>query len=149
MDTKIQQKIALYDTLSYPELARAMIDAKDKWQRAKDIATSLNDEYQFLTRQVIPIRMDRDQIRNISVKLDDGIVKRLQVNHKITVKTPPNNKEKLWEWLRDHDAAELITETVNSSTLSGYVGQQMKLGEPYPNDICDISIYDTASLVNV
>jgi hypothetical protein len=48
--------------------------------------------------------------------------------------------------LRKHDAAEIITETVNSSTLAAYVRQQMKAGDPYPNDICEVSAYATASL---
>jgi hypothetical protein len=52
----------------------------------------------------------------------------------------------LRDWLREHDAAEIISETVNSSTLAAYVRAQMKAGDPYPNEICEVSAYDVASL---
>jgi hypothetical protein len=90
--------------------------------------------------------MDKDQIQNVTVILPDGSKKQLLVLAQVSVKTPPENKLALWEWLREHDAADIITETVNSSTLAAYVRGQMKEGEPYPAELLEISAYDVASL---
>jgi hypothetical protein len=81
--------------------------------------------------------MDKDQIQNVTVILPDGSKKQLLVLAQVSVKTPPENKLALWEWLREHDAADIITETVNSSTLAAYVRGQMKEGEPYPAELLE------------
>jgi hypothetical protein len=135
------------NAMSYPELAQAMLDAKQAHTDAKAIATELNDAYQLIARGVVPERMERDQIQNITVIMKDGSKRRLQINGKISVKTPADRKFDLWSWLRNNDAEDIITETVNASTLSAFIGEQMRNGEPYPNEICDVSIYEVASLV--
>ncbi len=148
MDTQEEYtaKLASFDGHSYNELVEAMLVAQDKHAWAKDETSKAWDEVCFIVRKVIPIRMDRDQIQNITVILPDGSKKQLLVLAQVSVKTPPENKLALWEWLRKHDAADIITETVNSSTLAGYIRDQMREGEPYPSDLLEINAYDTASL---
>lgn len=139
-------KLASFEAHSYNELVEAMIVAQEKHAYMKAETGKAWDEVCFIARTVIPTRMDKDQIQNITVILPDGSKKQLLVLSQVSVKTPPENKLALWEWLRKHDAAELITETVNSSTLAAYVRGQMQEGEPYPNDLLIVSAYDTASL---
>lgn len=133
-------------SLHYDELVAAMLEAQIHHAEMKATTSEAWDEVCLIARQIIPNRMDADNIQNITVILPDGSKKQLLVIDQVSVKTPPEKKLELWEWLRDHDAAEIITETVNSSTLAAYVRQQMKAGDPYPNDICEVSAYATASL---
>ena len=146
MKEEYAAKLASFDGHSYNELVAAMLEAQDKHAWAKDETSKAWDEVCLIARKVIPIRMDRDQIQNITVILPDGSKKQLLVLAQVSVKTPPENKLALWEWLRKHDAADIITETVNSSTLAGYIRDQMREGEPYPSDLLEINAYDTASL---
>jgi hypothetical protein len=147
MDDQRRQQIldALADC-SYNELVAAMIAAQKNHNDMKQAAAAAWDEVTLITRQIIPNRMDADQIQNITVILPDGTKKQLLCIDQVSVKTPAENKPALWEWLKDHEAAELITETVNSSSLAGYVREQMRQGEPWPSDICEVSAYTTASL---
>jgi len=131
---------------SYNELVAAMMLAQDHHKELKRQTSEAWDDVCIIARQIIPERMDADQIQNITVILPDGSKKQLLVMDQVSVKTPPENKGALWEWLREHDAAEIITETVNSSTLAAFVRQQMKAGDEYPVDICEVSSYATASL---
>jgi hypothetical protein len=131
---------------SYNELVAAMMLAQDRHKELKRQTSEAWDDVCVIARQIIPERMDADQIQNITVILPDGSKKQLLVMDQVSVKTPPENKGALWEWLREHDAAEIITETVNSSTLAAFVRQQMKAGDEYPVDICEVSSYATASL---
>lgn len=131
---------------TYNELVASMLQLQQNHADMKQKAADAWDAVCMLTRTIIPDRFDTDQIQSITVILPDGTKKQLLVLDQVSVKTPPENKEQLWEWLRKHDSAEIITETVNSSTLAAYVRQQMKLGEPYPIDICEVSAYSTASL---
>jgi len=139
-------KLASFDGHSYNELVEAMLVAQDKHAWAKTETGKAWDEVCFITRTVIPRRFERDQIQNITVILPDGTKKQLLVIPQVSVKTPPENKLKLWDWLRKHDSADIITETVNSSTLAAYIREQMREGEPYPNELLEISAYDVASL---
>lgn len=145
-DARRDQIIAALNGCTYNELVAAMLSAQQHHAQMKSAASQAWDEVCLIARQIIPERMDNDQIQNITVILPDGSKKQLLVIDQVSVKTPPENKEQLWEWLREHEAAEIITETVNSSTLAAYVRQQMRAGDEYPVDICEISSYATASL---
>lgn len=131
---------------SYNELVAALIDVQDRHKHMKQETAEAWDDVCTIARSLIPERMDADQIQNITVILPDGSKKQLLCIDQVSVKTPAENKGALWEWLREHDAEALITETVNSSTLAAFVRQQMAAGDSYPVDLCDISTYSTASL---
>ncbi len=148
MDTPNEHraKLASFDEHSYNELAQAMLEAQAKHGIKKQETAEAWNEVCFIARTVIPRRFELDRIQNITVILPDGSKKQMLVLAQVSVKTPPENKLALWEWLREHDAAELITETVNSSTLAAYVRGQMSEGEPYPSSLLEVSAYDVASL---
>jgi len=134
---------------TYNELVAAMIKSQEAHKALKEQTSEAWDKVILIVRKIIPNRMDADQIQNITVILPDDSKKQLLIIDSCSVKTPENNKSALWAWLRKHDAEHMITETVNASSLGGYVREQMRLGEPYPNDICIISTYTTASLRKV
>ena len=137
---------ASLSTATYNELVGAMLRCQENHKRLKDETADAWGEVCVVARQIIPERMEADQIQNITVILPDGSKKQLLVIDQVSVKTPAENKSALYEWLSDHDAEALITETVNASTLAAYVRQQMKAGDEYPVDICEVSSYATASL---
>ena len=141
-----QQIIDALSGASYNELVSAMLSAQEHHAEMKKAASQAWDEVTLISRQIIPERMDADQIQNITVILPNGEKKQLLCIDQCSVKTPAENKAALWQWLREHGAAELITETVNASSLAGYVREQMRQGEDYPVDICEVSTYTTASL---
>jgi len=137
---------ATLDGATYNELVAAMLATAQAHQDLKDKTAESWADLCVITRQIIPERFETDQIQNITVILPNGSKKQLLVIPQVSVKTPKDKKQELWEWLRDNEAAEIITETVNSSTLAAYVRTQMKAGEPYPGEICEVSMYDVASL---
>ena len=131
---------------TYNELVAAFIQSKEAHSQMKARAAEAWDAHCIIARQIIPERMEADQIQNITVILPDGSKKQLLCIDQVSVKTPADRKMDLYEWLSEHDAEALISETVNASTLAAFVREQMKSGEPYPNEICEISMYATASL---
>jgi hypothetical protein len=145
-DQRRQQILDACEGASYNELVEMMLAAQEAHAKTKALAADYWQEVCLITRQIIPERMDTDQIQNVTVILPDGSKKQLLCLDQVSVKTPAENKAALWDWLRDNGAEELITETVNSSSLAGYVREQMRQGEPWPSDICEVSTYTTASL---
>lgn len=131
----------------YNELVAAMLAAQENHAQLKATTTAAWREVELIARRIIPDRMEADQIQNITVILPDGSKRQLKVLDQVSVKTPQDKKLALWNWLRDNDAEHLISETVNASSLAGFIREQMRLGDPYPSEICEISTYSTASLV--
>ena len=145
-DERREQIIAALRGCTYNELVAAMIAAQENHKQMKDATSAMWDEVCLVARKIIPERMDNDQIQNITVILPDGSKKQLLCIDQVSVKTPAENKGALYEWLHEHDAESIISETVNSSTLAAFVRQQMAAGDDYPVDICEINAYSTASL---
>lgn len=145
-EQELEERLHHFVGMSYSELVVIMLDVQAAHEEAKRKSAKIWKEVCFMTDVVIPRRMDEDDIKNITITLPDGEDKQLLVIDSVTVKTPPDKKAALWEWLREHGAEHLISDTVNSSTLAGFVREQMRMGEDYPRDICEISTYSRASL---
>jgi hypothetical protein len=147
MESKEKDAMDVYCAgFSYNQLVEMMLELQSQHQQLKDQTGEAWENVCHLARSIIPNKMDAEQIQNITVILPDGSKKKLLCIDQVSVKTPPENKGALYEWLHEHDAESLISETVNSSTLAAFVRQQMAAGDEYPVDILEISAYSTASL---
>ena len=145
-EERLEERLMKFNGHGYDELAVAMLEAIVIHDEAKKAASAAWEGLCFLTDTVIPRRLDADNVQNVTVVLPDGTKRKLLILDQVSVKTPANKKLDLYEGLRGHDAEHLITDTVNSSSLGGFVREQMRQGEPWPDDICDISTYSRASL---
>ncbi len=146
MNEMQEAQVATWSSYSYDALVAQMLEMQEIHKERKAMMAEAWAELTLLTDVVIPGRMDRDNIQNITVVMPDGSKRKLLILDQVSIKTPSDKKFELYEWLREHDAKHLITDTVNSSSLGGYVREQMRLGEPWPADICDINTYSRASL---
>jgi hypothetical protein len=131
-----------YEALDLIELARLMRQTQTELDEAKAKCTALQKDFDELRIQVIPSRMEELGVKNITL---DG-VGRLQVTADMYVNTPANNRVAVQEWMREHDHAELISATINGSTLKAWVKEQMKNGEEIPTDLINISPFMRASI---
>lgn len=73
-----------------------------------------------LSREDVPTVMRSNSIKNIYIE-DVG---RVQLNNRYSCSI--TDKEKGYAWLRANEAGSLITETVNSSTLSSFAKHYME-----------------------
>jgi hypothetical protein len=55
-------------------------------------------------------------------------------------------KEAAFEWLRENGLGELITETVNASTLSAQARKMLEDGTELDADIFNVSVFPTTSI---
>jgi hypothetical protein len=136
-----------WGALPYDQIAVIMERLRNDHDEIKRTAALVWAEYELLTQEVIPSKMDRDNIQNVTIQMPDGSRRQLRVLDQLSVKTPADKKADLWQWLQDHDAEALITSTVNSSTLAAFVREQIKKGGEIPSEICEITSWTAASLV--
>lgn len=132
---------------SLTAMTKYIKDARDELDAAKKVVSKLQEEYDVLTIDYMPERMDEEDVQNITVP-DVG---RLQLAPGIRCSCPEKNRGALYAWMKDNGHASLVTSTINSSTLSGFVREQMKLGKDgsYPKDILKILPYSRATVVKV
>ena len=132
------------ETLSYPELAdefRKLQDIKADLKRQSAIVTK---QYDALTTQVLPDKMAEDGFRNVALA-EGG---RFQASAQAYCSTVGGMKFELFQWMRDNEFNDLITEVINASTLKAFITEQNKLGNPVPSDeIVNFNPYTRVTLV--
>lgn len=58
--------------------------------------------------------------------------------------TKVHDKDGLWEWLRENQAGDLITETVNAGTLTSFLKEKLlEEGIEIPSELAELTSYET------
>lgn len=140
--------VALYTTQEYDNMKvfqlathlRALKNLKDE---IKALHTAVQDEYEFLSVNILPERMDDEGIETLKIK-DVG---RLQSASDIRCNVPAANREALQEWLIDAGFESMVRPDVNSSTLKAFVKECIANGKPYPEELLKVTPFTRASVV--
>lgn len=130
---------------SIPLLMNHMMDLRGRLDTVRGIASDLQKAYDFISQNVLPERMEEEEISTLTVK---G-VGRLQIKSDIRCSVLSANRTKLHEWLESNGHGSLISESVNPSTLKAFVKDLMKNGHDIPDDIIKIDPYSQASITRV
>jgi hypothetical protein len=130
-----------YEGLDLAQLARKFKMLRDKHADLKDKAAEVWKEVDYLRLEVIPEKMQETDTETILIKN----VGRLSTRVEASVKT--NDKELLRDWLIEHDAEQLMSVTVNSSSLKAYIMNRIRGGEDIPGaDILEFKPFTMATL---
>ena len=97
--------------------------------------------YDMLRVAVIPPLMEDQGVASVTLS---GIG-RLQLTDDIRVKVL--DKSKQYQWLEMNGNGDLITETVNASSLKALLRRQMREGEAIPGDTFEVTPFTRASIV--
>lgn len=127
------------------------IDAIKGMNRLKTIKESMearmksvNFLYDFFRLELIPTKFEDEGIERISV---DG-VGRVSLTGDMYVSVFKGKKEEFYEFLRDIGKGDLITESVNPSTLKAVVKQMISNGDELPDDLVKVTPFTRASITS-
>ena len=56
------------------------------------------------------------------------------------------DKEQVYEWLEENDMGDMITETVNASTLKASLRKRLQKGEEVPDNLFELTPFTRANL---
>lgn len=130
-----------YEGAKLPDLALAFKDLRDKHSSIKEQAAEVWSEVDYLRMTAIPEMMEEMGID--TVKLTD--IGRISTTVQASCSTV--NKDALINWLVEHEFGEIVSETVNSSTLKSFVMNQIRDGKEIPDDtIIKFSPYTVATI---
>jgi len=132
----------LYSTMDSIALARCM----DKVKLIKDMLDTalkeINKEYDFLRLNAVPNRFEEEGIENLKI---DGIG-RISLTGDIYVSIVKGCKDDAYEFFRDNGLGDIITETVNASTLKSTIKNMVKNGEDYPDKFFKVTPFTRATI---
>jgi len=127
---------------------KELIKMRKKHESVKEANAALWHKIEHLSMGVLPGMMD--DLGTTGMKFD-------KMGYRMNVKTQPTcktlDKEKLMAWLRENGHEDIITQaqdTVNSARLKGFLGNQVKDGEPIPDEkIIDFGTYELVTLTKL
>lgn len=131
-----------YDDMSLSDLARAQMEVKDKIDELSAAKTALQKEFDFLRQNKLPSTMEAMGIDSVKV----AGVGRVSIRSELQCTVKAACKYDMQQWLRDNDFGDLISEVVNASTLKAFIKEQIKAGNPIPEDYLTMRMFDQASI---
>jgi hypothetical protein len=95
---------------------------------AKEAASGFQQMWDHLRIQLIPEKMEDSGLENARISGVGTLT--LATDAWVSTK----NSQELFKWLEDHEHGDLITETVNPSTLKAFLKEQVRNGEDIPDE---------------
>jgi hypothetical protein len=132
----------LYSKHTTLELIKAMAKVREHKDALDAELKGVGKEYEFLARIAIPEAFENDGIKNMNV---DGIG-RVALRADIFASIKAGQKEKAYEWLQDIGSGDLIVPQVAPSTLKAFLKARIKKGDENPEDLFNISPFQSASI---
>jgi len=131
MDEELQERQfeELYEDYALQELAKEMVARDEAHKALKAQAAEIYAAYEYLRKVAIPRKMEEMGIE--MVRLDGIGTVSLRTDAYCTV--PAQYREELHDWLRYNGHADLVTSTVNASTLKAFIKEQMMEGQEVPD----------------
>lgn len=133
---KVRKKGAIPTAKAFVVLHRL----KDKMDAAQKVFTAVFEEYK---NTVLPEMLEAEGVT--SLPLAEGF--RVGVNHRWAASIREGMKDQAYQWLREHKLDDIITSTINSSTLSATA---KSLSEDdnidLPDDLFNVAIIPNTSV---
>ncbi len=119
-------------------VAREMIRVREELDEATKIKSNLEKCYKTM-RTILPEIMEEKGIDKISV---DG--RNITTRIELFASIPKDQREDAYDWLKNNDLGDLITNTVNAMTLKGTIKELLEKGENIPEDLFKITTVEMA-----
>ncbi len=126
-----------FEDMSLKEMAKTMKEVRTRLDDAKETSSHLQKQWDDLRKVHIPNKMEEMGIESVRIEGVGTVSERTDAY----CSTPAKNKQALYDWLEQHGHGDLITDTVNSSTLKAFMKEQILEGNDVPDDIVNFTPY--------
>jgi hypothetical protein len=125
------------------ELARAFVSLRSLKDSVEEFSKAFNKLFEPAKNEKLPQAFERAGVP--SVNLDEGV--RITVRQDVRASLKMDKKHEAMEWLRQNGMESIVSETVNSSTLSGVARSMMEEGNELNPDLFNVAIIPTTSVI--
>lgn len=129
-----------FETMTLHAMAENMKLLQAEKEEVEASLSLINARLDVLRFEAIPNKMDEDGIERVKF---EGIGR---VSLTADMFLSVNDKQALYEWLRDNGFGDLIQDNVNPSTLKAFVKGRMKEGKDVPAEYLNITPITRASI---
>lgn len=112
-------------------LAQRMSYLKDVIEYLENNIKLLNSELKEIKEYQLPKMMEDANIEKVSI----SHIGTLYLRHDVFTSINAENKEKVYEWFRNHGASTLIVEHIHPQTLKAWVKETLENGGEIPMEI--------------
>ena len=138
----LEQKYAGMDLETVIKSMKAIGEDKDA---AEEVLKDINKEYDYLRLSLIPKLFDDRGIANM--RLTD--IGRVSLTSDIYASIPAGKRDEAYLWLSDTGHGDLVSNTVNPSTLKAFLKQMLLKGEEIPEDLFKVTPFTRASITKL
>ena len=126
-----------YENMTLEAMAHEMKEVRERLDNTKAESSELQKQWDDLRKVHIPNKLEELGIESARITGVGTVSERTDAYCSV----PAANRQALYEWLEAHDHGDLITDTVNSSTLKAFMKEQIMLGHEVPDDIVNFNPY--------
>ncbi len=126
------------------DLARNFIALRSVVDRLDEIVDPVSKLYEHMKIQSLPEVFDRHGVPSVS--LDEGF--RVTVSHTVRASIRKDQKDEAYKWLKDNGLGDIVTETVNSSTLSAVARTMAEDNKELDERLFNVAVIPNTSIIS-
>lgn len=126
--------------MGHVEAVHMMKRMQDLNESADTAKKTIGKLYDWTRMGLVPMKMEEEGVENVRVV---GIG-RVSLTADLSVSMP--DKPAGYRWLAEHGLNDLITETVNASSLKAVIRRRLRDGDDVPEGVFKISPFTRASI---
>ena len=124
------------------EVIRDMATMGERKEEAEAQLTAINKEYDYLRMNLVPKLFDNMGVSNMNMP---GLG-RVGLTSDIYASIQAGMKDEAYVWLDDIGSGDLVSKTVNSSTLKAFLKRRLLSGDDVPDTLFKITPFTRASI---
>jgi len=125
---------------------KTQAEVRDELDAVGALKSALEKRHDWLRTAVTPARMDEKGITTITV----AGIGRVTLQDDVFVSVPAETKAQAHLWFGDMGFSDLITSTINGSTLAAWIRKRIKSGEELPPaELVKVTPYTRAQITRV
>lgn len=141
----LQDELDYVDELGAIEQARAFVDLRYVKDELDEVSKKVNKVYEQYKVEKLPAAFEAAGVPTIS--LEEGY--RVTVQHRLHASIKSGKKDDAYNWLNENGLGDLITDTVNASTLSAAARSMGEDNIELPEEIFNVAILPNTSVTKV
>ena len=127
-----------------PTVVSLLQDIRHVDENLKYLKSRCGELHKRMKEEIVPKKFTEQGVSSMTV---NGYRFTVSAQSRTTIQK--DRKDEAYEWLRNNGLEDLITETVNSSTLSATAKSLMSEGIDLPDDVFNIYSYENTSMTKV
>ena len=128
-------------TKDVADILAILVEIRTMDENLKYVKKRFYDLYKRYKEEIVPTKFQEEGITSITV---DGTRFTVSQSSKTTI--VGGEKEAAYKWLRENGLEDIITNTINSSTLSATARTLLEDGVEMPEDIFKMYIFNNTSM---